>query len=65
LGRNIPQEPDTVLSYLRDVVKAMFQITPPLLLSSFGHDLRCRFGGFPDALISELKVVPPNLSSFD
>jgi hypothetical protein len=54
-----------LLSYLGDVVKAMFQVTPPLLLSSFGHDLRCRFGGLPDALIAELEVVPPNLSSFD
>jgi hypothetical protein len=65
LGGNIPQEPDTVLSYLGDVVKAMFQFTPPLLLSCFGHNLRRRFGRLPDALISELKVVPPNLSSFD
>ncbi|HEY6375103.1 MAG TPA: hypothetical protein VIX90_06215 [Edaphobacter sp.] len=65
LGSNIPQEPDAVLSDLDDVVKAMFQITPSLLFCGFGYDLRCRFCRLPDALISKLKVVPPNLSSSD
>src|ERR1700684_4472122 len=60
---NLLERPNALLSDVAEVVKSIFQFTPPLFLGFLGDGLRSRLGRLFDLPAREIELEPPDFPS--